>query len=143
MEERVQTHKKRFNTKCFPTDVGEFASECIHNNIKVIRDERVISFKEWSDSGIFLTDHLINIDSKFMSLDFKRKCPAITQLFFLGGEYKAVLNAIREYHRATEIVLIHCIKQYQTKSWLYIEKGNKTVQALIAASETVPMAVEK
>ena len=39
--------------------------------------------------------------------------------------YEGVLKAIREYQKAKNIVLIDCSKQYQTKAWLYIEKGNK------------------
>ena len=41
--------------------------------------------------------------------------------------YERVLEAIRGYHSAKEIALIHGSKQYQTKEWLYIKKGNKTV----------------
>ena len=50
---------------------------------------------------------------------------------------------LSEITRGQEIVLIDCNKQYQTKTWLYIAKGNKTVQSVIAGLETVLNAVEK
>ena len=53
------------------------------------------------------------------------------------------MKATKECQRANEIILMDCSKQYQTKAWPYIEKGNKTVQSIIAGSETVPAAVEK
>ena len=37
--------------------------ECIHYNIKVIRDEREIFTMEWMDSGVFLMGHFIIVIS--------------------------------------------------------------------------------
>ena len=57
--------------------------------------------------------------------------------------YEGALKALTEYKRAKEIVLIDCTEQYQPKQYLHIEKGNKTVQSIIAGSVTVPTAVER
>ena len=54
----VLKHYKKFYSKCSPTDTSEFVSESIHYNIKIIRGKRVIFFKEWMDSDIFLIGHL-------------------------------------------------------------------------------------
>lgn len=48
-------HNKKFYTKRCPIDFCEFVSECIHYNINIIRDKRVILIKELIDSG-----HLVN-----------------------------------------------------------------------------------
>ena len=58
-------------------------------------------------------------------------------------KYEGVLEAVKEYQRAQEIVLTDRSKQFQIKAWPYIEKRNKTVQSVTAGSETVPTAAEK
>ena len=138
----VLSTMKNFIPKGCPTDVGEFVSECIRYSINIIREKRGIFIKKWMDNGIFLIGHLINTDGKFLSfVKFRRKCPAITKTNSLM--YEGVLKAIIQCQRAKAIALIDCSKQYQTKAWLYIEKGNKPVQSVRAGSETVPKAVEK
>ena len=95
------------------------------------------------DIGILLIGYLINIDSKFMSfVEFKGKYPTITKTNFLmyEGLLKALIDT-RELKK--EIVLIDCTKRYQAKAWLYTEKRNKTVESVIAGTETVPTAVER
>lgn len=95
------------------------------------------------DIGILLIGYLINTDSKFMSfVEFKRKYPTITKTNVLM--YEGVLKALIDTRGLKkETVLIDCTKQYQAKAWLYTEKGNKTVESVIAGIETVPTAVER
>lgn len=136
----VLKHFKTFLANYCPTDVDEFVSECIYYKTNITREKKSnIFLKEWMDIGILLIGYLINTDSKFMSfVEFKRKYPTITKTNFLMNEGVLKARGLKK-----ETVLIDCTTQYQTTAWLYTEKGNKTVQSVIAGTEVVPTAVER
>lgn len=136
----VLKHFKTFLANYCSTDVDEFVSECIYYKTNITREKKSnIFLKEWMDIGILLIGYLINTDSKFMSfVEFKRKYPTITKTNFLMNEGVLKARGLKK-----ETVLIDCTTQYQTTAWLYTEKGNKTVQSVIAGTEVVPTAVER
>ena len=87
------------------------------------------------DCGISMIGQLVNTDGKFMSfVEFKRKCSAVTHT--QNFDVRRGIESTQRIPEAKEIVLTDRIEQYQTKAWLSVEKGNKTVQSLIAGSET-------
>ena len=47
----VSGHYKILYTKCSPTNVNEFMSECLHCNVNIKRGKRVVYVKDWFDAG--------------------------------------------------------------------------------------------
>ena len=51
-----------------PDDVHQFMSECLHYNVNITRDNRVVYVKEWVDAGVLKLRQLVNLDGKFLLL---------------------------------------------------------------------------
>ena len=51
------------------------------------------------------------------------------------------VKAVREYLRVKTIVLADYKSAFKIKAWFYIEKGNESVQSVLARSETITAAV--
>ena len=84
--------------------------------------------------------HLVNFNGTFMCCgEFKRNVPNVTRTSSLL--YEGVIKAVREYLRAKKIALADYKSGFKTKAWFYIERGNKSVQSVLAGSETTPAAV--
>ena len=63
----VLRHYKRLCTKCFPTNVDKFMSECIHYNVNIKRGRQVVYVKEWFDADSLFLHQL----TKFVKISWE------------------------------------------------------------------------
>ena len=137
----VLKHYKKLQTKCFPQEVGDFLAECIHYNINIIRDKKVVHLRHWVDNEILYVRQLINQDGKYLHFsEFKNKFPQVRIDFVM---YEGILSAIRQFQKKAQIELVGGESAADTKAWNVIYKGNKTVQETLARSEIVSTGVQK
>ena len=101
--------------KCCTTNVDEFMSECIHYNINIVRDKRIIFIKEWFENDIFFIAHLVDFSGNFPCFDkFKIKFPAVTRTHFLM--YEGDIQAILEYQKSKEVLSMDHFKRFDAKA---------------------------
>jgi len=92
----VLRHYQKVSCKCSVSNMDEFLSECIHYNVNVLRDRRIVFVKEWCDNGIFFIRQMIGANGNFMSFrEFSLQNPNIVRTNYLM--YEGILNSIRQY----------------------------------------------
>lgn len=137
----VLKHYKRLYAKCFPRNLDEFLAECVHYNVNIIRDGKVVYLRKWSDNDVFLVRHLVSSDGRYLTFDeFKTKFPQTETNFVM---YEGVISAIRKFQKKAKVEFTDQGKLVDTNAWNIIGKGNKAVQATIAKSDIVPTSVQK
>ena len=98
----VLKHYKKLNFKCMPEGVHKFMSECLHYNVNITRDKRVVYVKEWVDAGLLTLRQLVNLDGKYLTFaQFKQQFPMITRTNFLV--YEGIINSIKQFQRKRKI----------------------------------------
>jgi exonuclease III len=138
----VLKHYKKLYMKCLPTSIHDFAGECIHYNINILRDNKVVFLKEWCDASIIYVRQLINNEGMFMNYnEFLVRYPMIQRTSFLV--YHGILRAVTHYLKKMNLNLANKLKLLKTKTWHIIGKGNKHVQSMLSRTGTTPAAVKK
>ena len=138
----VLKHYRKLYTKCFIDTIDDFMNDCIHYNLNILRDKKVVYLKEWVDTGILFIRHLVNPDGNYMSFcEFKKCYPTIHITSFVT--YAGVLNAVKQYQSKLNVVLTSHYKTREGKVWQSIHKGNKYVQSVLTNSGAPPAAVGK
>jgi hypothetical protein len=138
----VFRHYKKLYTKSVASSLDEFLAECIHYNINILRDRRIVFVKEWMDAGIIYIIHLINDNGTLMSFqDFQARYPNIMRTNFLM--YEGIITAIRAYQHKLLIDFSRIYKNMDPKVWTIIMKGNKQIQSQLLKSDSVPTAIGK
>ena len=121
----VLKHFRKLHVRCRPENITEFMAECIHFNVNILRDRKVVNVKEWINGNVLYVYQLFNYDAKrFLSFDeFKNQHPSFTKTNFLM--YTGVIRSVQHYLVKTSISVdeSYCIEQ--TKSWNVICKGSK------------------
>ena len=138
----VLRHYKKVSSKCDVSTLDEFLAECIHYNIHIVRDRKVIFVKEWCDAGIFWIRQLLNDTGSFMNYDeFRQRYPTIVRTNFLM--YEGIITAIKEYRRTIDIELSNEFKIFEPKVWHIVEKGKNHIKSLLSNSGAIPTAVTR
>lgn len=138
----VLKHYRKLYMKCLPNSIHDFVSECIHYNVNILRDNKVVFLKEWFDAGIVYVRQLLTIEGKFMNyIEFKTCYPTIQRTSFLV--YSGIIRAVTHYLKTLKLDLTNKFKILKTKSWHIIGKGNKHVQSVLTKTGAIPTAVEK
>ena len=138
----VMKHYKRMYSKLNANNIQEFLSECIHYNINITRDKKVIHIKEWCDEGIFKIAQLINAEGKLMTYrEFKITYPNIKRTNFLM--FEGVLKAVKCYLRKCDLQLSPGYKNTDPKMWTSLRKGSKHIQQMLIRSGAMATAVDK
>ena len=140
----VLKHFKRLHCKCRPLNVSEFMAECIHYNVNIIRDRRVVFIKEWVQSGILYINQLFNIEKgRFLSFaEFRERYPNLQQINFLV--YMGIIHAIEQLCDRYDIELTpHYRVMEVSKVWMVVLGGSKGVKSVFLASNIIPSAVTK
>ena len=55
----VFKHYKKLNSKCISLSFDEFASQKLHYNVNICRDNKVSFIRSWIKNGIFAVGHLL------------------------------------------------------------------------------------
>lgn len=132
---------KKLYCKCNPQHFGEFCCECIHYNIHIIRDKRTIHIKKWIDNEIFFVWQLVGPDGAYLSFgEFCDKYPGVETSFL---NYRGVVNAIKQYQRKLNIESTDRFPVQETKTWQYINKGNKSVYSFLTQNNVKPTPVSR
>ena len=138
----VMKHYKKIYLKATVTDTDEFLSECIHYNINVTRDKKVIHIKEWCEQGIIKIGHIVNAEGNLMTFnEFKVKYPCVNTTNFLT--FEGILKAIKQYQQKCNIQLTSVFQVGDSKIWVCLRKGNKYIQQMQNKSDIFPSAISK
>ena len=122
--------------------LNEFLAECIHYNVNILRDRRIVYVKEWFDAGILCIRHLYNGNGDLMNFqEFQLNYPNVRRTNFLM--YEGILKAIKVYKEKQSIRFSNTYKIQENKLWFLIAKGNKKIQAVLSKSEAVPTAISR
>lgn len=137
----VLKHFKKLYVKCCPENLSELMSECIHYNVNILRDRKVICVKEWINNDILYIRQLFNSNNnKFLTfVEFKEKYPVILKTNFLL--YSGVIDAIQQYLIKTVITFDDSYRVVETKAWSVACKGSKLIKLFFLKNDIVPTAV--
>ncbi len=98
----VKHHKKLYHI-CCPLNIDEFMSECIHYNVNVTRDKKLVYIKDWIDNGIVLIRQLLGPHGEYLNLnDFTNQFPHIKMNFLV---YEGIITAIKKYPKKDSVEL--------------------------------------
>jgi len=138
----VLRHYNKLSNKCYVSTLDEFVAECIHYNVNILRDRKVIFVKEWCDNDILWIRQLVNDNGNFMCFEeFRMRYPHILRTNFLM--YEGIINAIKRYREKYDIKLSSNFKTFDSKVWHVLGKRNKHVQSVLLKSEAVPTAIDR
>ena len=94
----VVKHYKKLYQRCCPLSSDEFMSECIHYNVNITRDKKIVYIKDWIDNDIVLIRQLLGPHSGYLNLnDFTNQFPHIKTNFW--GFMKVLLPLLRSTKR--------------------------------------------
>ena len=138
----VLRHYKKISSKCTVSTIDEFMADCIHYNINILRDRKVVYVKEWCEAGILWIRHLVNLDGTFMNFQqFRLRYPTIMRTNYLM--YEGILNAVKLYRQRIDVNLTNTFKNFHSKVWFCIGKGNKFIQSMLLRSGATPTAITR
>ena len=138
----VMKHYKKIYVKTTVTSIDEFMSECIHYNINITRDKKVIYVKEWCDEGVIKIGQLVNADGNFMTFDeFRLEYPNVERTNFLI--FEGIIKGIKQYLRKCDLQLSPAFKIGDPKLWTCLRRGNKFIQQMWIRCDIAPVAVDK
>jgi len=139
----VLRHFKHLYTKCRPENLSEFLGECIHYNVNVLRDRKVVIVKEWIQNDIVFVHQLFNPNERrFFTFDeFKEQYPEIERTNFLL--YSGVVHAIQQYLGNCEFTIMEDYCTVNTKVWVVIEKGSDAIKRILLKNDVKPTAVSR
>ena len=63
----VLKHYKKLYTKCLPENIHDFVSECIHYNINITINKKVVYIKDWFEAGIIFVHHLMDNNGNYLT----------------------------------------------------------------------------
>ena len=137
----VVKHYKKLYHRCCPLNIDEFMSECIHYNVNITRDKKIVYIKDWIDNGIVLIRQLLGPHGEYLNFnDLTNQFPHIKMNFLV---YEGIITAIKKYQKKVNVELSVKFSCLDTKVWTIIQRGNKAVQTALDKSEAVPAAVNK
>ena len=114
----VLKHYKKLHTKCLPENTHNFVSECIHGNVSITINKRVVYITDWFDAGIVFVHHLMDNKGNDLTFEtFKQIFPNVRTIFFM------YIGAIKKYQHQTKVELVANYKVQEPKTWLYIQTG--------------------
>ena len=117
-------------------------SECIHYNVGITKDKKIVYVKDWIDESSVLVRQLLGPNSEYLNFtDFTNQFPHI-KISFLGF-MKVLLPLSKKYQQKVNVELSARFSFLNTKVWTIIQRGNKAVQTALDKSKTVPAAVNK
>jgi hypothetical protein len=138
----VMKHYKKLYAKCQIISTEEFCAECIHYNVNILREKKVVFVKEWYDAGILYVRQLLKDNGTFMNFnDFRTKYPAILRTNFLM--FEGIMTSIKRYCEKVQVNLLNNTKILETKAWFTISRNNKYILSILSKTETLPTAVER
>ena len=139
----VLKHFKQLSLKCRPANISEFMAECIHYNVNIIRDNRIVIVKEWIQHGILFINQLFNVEkNNFLTFaEFQELYPNLHQTNFLL--YTGIIHAIEQYRVKYNFELTSHYRVLETKVWMVVLGGSKKIQSVFLASDISPTAVKK
>ena len=97
----VFKHYKKLNSKCVPSSFEEFASEKLHYNVNICRDNKVIFIKSWIENGILAVGHLLGQYDYLSYNEFKVKYPDVSVNFLL---FEGIVQSIKCYQNKLGLV---------------------------------------
>ena len=72
----VLKHYKKRYTKRLPENIHNFESDCIHCNINITINKRVVYINDWFDAGIIFLHHLMDNNGNYLTFEiFKQLFP--------------------------------------------------------------------
>ena len=78
-------------------------SECIHYNVNVTRDKKLVYIKDWIDNGIVLIIQLLGPHGEYLNFnDFTNHFPHIQMIFLV---YEGIITAIKKYPKKDSVEL--------------------------------------
>jgi len=139
----VLRHFKHLYTKCCPENLSEFLGECIHYNVNILRDRKVVFVKEWIRNEILYVHQLFNPNERrFYTFDeFEEQYPEIERTNFLL--YSGVVHAIQQYLNNCDIAIMEDYCTVNTKVWVVIAKGSDAIKRIFLKNDTIPTAVSR
>jgi hypothetical protein len=139
----VLKHYKKLCIKCTVENATDFLAECIHYNVNIRRDGKVVLLKEWIQNEVLFVNQLYNMDSGrfFTFAEFKNQYPQIMRTDFLL--YSGVIKAIQQYSTRNDICFDETVRFTATKVWTVIAKGSKEIKHILLRSTANPTAVSK
>ena len=87
-------HYRNFCYRCVLVSFHDFASKRLHYNINICTDKKVISIRNWIESGIVSVGHLLGPNGYLSYEDFKAKYPDAIVNFML---YEGIVHSVRHY----------------------------------------------
>ena len=134
----------RSHTKCLPESIHDFVSECIHCNINITIDKRVVYIKDWFGTCILCVHHLLDKDGSYLTFEKNKQLfPNVSSFFFFFFTYGGVTSAIRKCQLQTKVELITNYKAQEAKVMMHIQKDNKLLKSLLIMSDALPTGVRK
>ena len=65
----VLKHYKKLYTKCLQEYIHDFVSECIHYNITITVNKRVVYINDWFDACIIFVQHLMYNNGNYLTFE--------------------------------------------------------------------------
>ena len=133
----VLKHYKKLHTKCLPENTHNFVSECIHCNVSITINKRVVYITDWFDAGIVFVHHLMDNKGNDLTFEtFKQIFPNVRTIFFMYWCYK-------EISTSDQSRISSQLQSTRTKNVVVHSDGvNKCLKSLSVKSEALPLVLE-
>ena len=125
----VMLHFKHVHSKCKPTDLNEFVSECLFFNECIAVGGTYVFYRHWVSQGIFQIHQLLDDNGQFLNIrNFQLKYPTLRTNFL---ELQSLINAIRIYAARIGIVIQADYIDQEPKVMRLIKAGSKQINLFL------------